>query len=288
MLTTSNMLTESEQFSFTIEQLAQAGYGVTESDNFVPLPVNDIVSSDDLTPSLTDSMPDINDASFFMDLSDSKPNQYNFNSESQDIVVSPSDSAHSDLLDMENGYLYPETAEELSPPAPDDDYNDPDWMPTTVLEPYPTYNPHQTAKTQTQRQRTSTKFSSKLNQNTSSVLISDNIKPASKRASKKRNSSTTEIELQIEIEASTKRAKRIQVPLTEDQKKSRRKELNRLAAQRCRGKRRSHADQLEDEIDELTKKNRELREKLESLESTKTELYDIIKFHFASCHNKSN
>lgn len=108
---------------------------------------------------------------------------------------------------MENGYLYPETAEELSPPAPDDDYNDPDWMPTTVLEPYPTYNPHQTAKTQTQRQRTSAKFSSKLNQNTSSVLISDNIKPASKRASKKRNSSTTEIELQIEIEASTKRAK---------------------------------------------------------------------------------
>ena len=40
------------------------------------------------------------------------------------------------------------------------------------------------------------------------------------------------------------------------------------------------------EIDELTKKNRELREKLEDLESTKAELYDVIKFHFASCHSK--
>ena len=42
------------------------------------------------------------------------------------------------------------------------------------------------------------------------------------------------------------------------------------------------------EIDNLTKKNRELREKLEELETTKAELYDIIKFHFASCHAKSN
>lgn len=41
------------------------------------------------------------------------------------------------------------------------------------------------------------------------------------------------------------------------------------------------------EIDALTTKNRELRERLEELETTKTELYDVIKFHFASCHTKS-
>lgn len=41
------------------------------------------------------------------------------------------------------------------------------------------------------------------------------------------------------------------------------------------------------EIEELTKKNKILREQLEELESTKTELYDIIKFHFAKCHSSS-
>ena len=76
---------ELEQFSFTVEQLAEAGFTITESDSLVPLPVNDIVSTDDLTPSITDSMSDVHDASFFMDLTDSKPNQYNtyHNSESQ-------------------------------------------------------------------------------------------------------------------------------------------------------------------------------------------------------------
>ena len=80
---------ELEQFSFTVEQLAEAGFTITESDSLVPLPVNDIVSTDDLTPSITDSMSDVHDASFFMDLTDSKPNQYNtyHNSESQGKIT---------------------------------------------------------------------------------------------------------------------------------------------------------------------------------------------------------
>ncbi|XP_067942463.1 uncharacterized protein [Watersipora subatra] len=107
------------------------------------------------------------------------------------------------------------------------------------------------------------------------------------KAGKRRHSSqASELELQIEIEESTKRTKRCTAPLTEEQKRLRRKELNRLAAQRCRSKRKSHADVLEDEIDVLTIKNRELREKLDKLESTKTELYDIIKFHFSNCHKE--
>lgn len=128
-------------------------------------------------------------------------------------AISPSESTHSELIDLENGYLYPASVDEF---APDDDYRDPDWMPTTISEPQQTYN--STAKyTNSRAKQVSDAKSIKNTVAATSPVgtplldsVSNNTtsKASNKQPTNKRKrSSTSEIELQIEIEESTKRAK---------------------------------------------------------------------------------
>lgn len=184
---------------------------------------------------------------------DYKPTHTSYSSESPDAMTSPTQSTQPDLLDLESFTYFLQNPEKAEG----------DWLPPAHLA-----NEDAT------------------NENTTNEKTAASQPAHILKSTGKRKSSTTEIELQIEIEESTKRAKRCTAPLTEEQKRLRRKELNRLAAQRCRSKRKSHGEILEEEIAELTEKNRQLREKLEQLESTKNELYDVIKYHFASCHSK--